>query len=281
MSKKSAFRHYPLNQAKRYQQEVSKFLGVDYNTHKFLVSEGRAIDLKNYIWRNNSVQKRYGYEQIMHVADFWYIPASFEVPTQEQIAEIHSNVSDKQVNRIWAFEAEDGNLHVVAHIGKLLYEVKNIDTDNVTVDAITTGVATVNGETHALAYEFENYKSFAFVGGKKLWFLGGNKYMCLRFLKNGSISFFAVEDSASIPIPTTTISITYRNSIVNQRMGLDNVNLLTKWRYNQLITGTTKKEDEKTQTVFYEYTLDAPLYTKNQKDWNDVYVTIEERGKTK
>lgn len=280
MAKRSAFKHYSLNVEKRQQVATKNFLGVDYTTQKFLVANGRAIDLKNYVFRDGYVQNRHGIEELMSVRTFEYIPADFSTPTQALVQEIHSNENEKQINRIWAFEAEDNNLHIVAHIGKLLYEVKNIDNDNISVTPITTGTATVNGETHYLAFEFENYKSYAFVGGKKLWFLGGNKYMCLRFLSNGTTSLFAVEDSPRTPIPTTTISITYRNSIISKRTSLDNVNLMTKWRFNKLITGTTKAEDGENQTIFYEYTLDAPLVTRSAKDMNDVYVLLEERGET-
>ena len=287
MSKRSAFRHYSLNQATRRQVETKNFLGVDYTTQKFLVANGRAIDLKNYVFKGKLVEKRHGYEQLFAVDTFEYIPASFETPTQALVEEIHSNENEKNINSIWAFEAEDGIVHIIAHIGKLLYEIKNIDNNAISVQPIlsaSNATATVDGETHYLVYEFENYKSYAFVGGKKLWFLGGNKFMCLRFYKTinsqEETSFFAIEDSDRTPIPVTTISITYKNSIVNQRMGLDKVNLMTEWRYNKLVTGTTKNEDSKTQTTFYEYTLDAPLVCKNVKDLADISVVIEERGKT-
>ena len=61
-------------------------------------------------------------------------------------------------------------------------------------------------------------------------------------------------------------------------MGLDNVNLLTMWRKNKLISGTSKQEDEKTKTTFFEYTLDAPLIVKDRKNMADIEVTIEEQG---
>lgn len=279
--KRSAFRPYGLGSAQRRQLEVKSFGGVDYSTQKFLIADGHAIDLKNFIYKDGVIQKRNGIEQLLTIPTFEYIPANFDNPTSPSVDEIHTNEFNKTFNGIWKFEAEDGREHIVAHIGKLLYEITNITSEYIEASPITTGTGTANGEIHHLAYEFEDYKSSAFVGGKKLWFLGGNKYMCLRYQSNGFNtirSFFSVEDSDHTPIPTTTISITYKNSIVNQRTGLDNVNLLTEWRKNKLITGTTKSEDEKTKTVFFEYTLDAPLIVKNQSDMADISVTIEEQG---
>ena len=50
------------------------------------------------------------------------------------------------------------------------------------------------------------------------------------------------------------------------------------WRKNKLISGTSKQEDEKTKTTFFEYTLDAPLIVKDRKNMADIEVTIEEQG---
>lgn len=282
MAKRSAFRHYNLNQAKRRQLDVKSFLGVDFSTQKFNISDGHAIDIRNYIYKDGVIQKRHGVEQVALIKNFTYIPASFEVPTDPLVEELHTTENQKTVNGIWKFEAEDGKEHIVAHIGKLMYEITHIEDEFIEVTPITTGQGIAEGEMHALAYEFEDYKSFAVVGGKKLWFLGGNKYMCLRFQPISATasraSFFALEDSDHTPIPTTTISITYKNSIVSKRMSLDNVNLLTMWRKNKLISGTSKSEDEKTKTTFFEYTLDAPLIVKNRSDMAKISVTIEEQG---
>lgn len=280
--KRSAFRHYDLSQAKRHQIDIKSFLGVDYSTQKFLVSDGHAIDLKNYIYKDGVMQKRHGVEQIILIKDFEYIPAKFDNPSEPLVSEIHSNENCKDINGMWSFEAEDGRVHVVAHIGKLMYEIINIDNSLIEARPITTNsTATVEGEIRYLAFEFEDFKSFAVVGGHKLWFMGGNKYMLLRFLpinQTYRIEFLALENSDHTPIPTTTISITYKNSIVNRRTGLDNVNLLTMWRKNKLISGTSKAEDEKTKTTFFEYTLDAPLIVKDRKNMADIEVIIEEQG---
>ena len=128
-------------------------------------------------------------------------------------------------------------------------------------------------------YEYEDFKSFAFNGGDRLWFLGGNKYMLIRYL-NGQILITPVEDSDFAPIPTTQISITYKNARAGQRAKLDNVNLLNVLRKNKLISGIGKNEDEKTKTDYYDYTLDAPLICKNKaRDMANFSMLIKERGK--
>lgn len=267
--KKSSYRHHSLNSARKYTLEIGRFGGVDYTTQKFLVSDGHAIDIKNFIYKDGVVQKRNGIEQLLKVADFEYIPADFDNPNQGTQDTAIENT--KEINGVWVFDAEDNTQHIVAHIGSCLYEIVNLETDYAEAKPITLGV--YKGEY--LAYQFENYKSSAFVGGKKLWFLGGNKYMCLRFLSDGTLSLFPVENSDRTPVPTTTISITYKNSIVNNRQQLDNTNLLTEWRKNMLISGTSKVDSD---TEFYEYTLDAPLIAKKTSDMANIEVTIKERG---
>ena len=103
--------------------------------------------------------------------------------------------------------------------------------------------------------------------------------MLIRYL-NGQILITPVEDSDFAPIPTTQISITYKNARAGQRANLDNVNLLNVLCKNKLISGIGKNEDEKTKTDYYDYTLDAPLICKNRaRDMANFSMLIKERGK--
>ena len=286
----SSFKHYDLDQANRSTLVVSSLLGVDYSTSKFLVSNYHAIDLKNYIYKDNVVQKRNGVEVLKTIKPYKYIAKSFSTnsavsseidPLDIETYEVRTNGIN--FNGIWQFKAEDGIVHVVCHIGKLLYEVKNIGAKEISIEPIITEEKKYSGEDggyYYQVYEFEDYKSSAFVGGNKLWFMGGNKYMCLRFLTDISYPIFEpVDESKDTPIPTTTISITYQNSIVTGRHSLDKVNLLTRWRKNKLISGTTKNEDDNNKVPYYDYTLDAPLICKDiNSDMANFSIEIEERG---
>ena len=280
--KRSSFRHYNLSQAPRKTLSIESFGGVDYSTQRFLVSNNHAIDMMNYIYKDGVIQKRNGIEEVYKVLPYKYIAKAFD--DYDDTNEVKTN--EVNVNGIWKFKAEDEKVHVIAHIGKLLYEITNLDNEKIEMSPIIYEKKLVQGNdslSYYRCYEFENYKSSAFVGGNRLWFLGGNKFMCLRFLKdsydNTSVYLFPVENSEATPIPTTMISITYKNSIANKRASLDKVNLLTMWRKNKMISGTSKNEDEKTKTEYFEYMLDAPLVCKNKKkDMANFSLTIEERG---
>ena len=261
----------------RYTKSIKKFLGVDYSSQKFLVGDGRAIDLLNYIYKNGVIQKRHGFEELFQITPFDYAPKDFD---GNDVLEVHTNPIN--FNGIWRLRFEDGEFHTIAHIGKLLYEVKNMEDGKPSFEPIVYSPTQVyiEGRYYYQCYEYEDFKSFAFNGGDRLWFLGGNKFMLIRYLENYGLMVVPVEDSEFSPIPVTQISITYKNARAGQRANLDNVNLLNVLRKNRLISGIGKDEDEKTKSDFYDYTLDAPLICKNEaRDMANFSIQIKERGK--
>lgn len=274
--KQSNFRPYNLNQSNRKTISIDKFLGVDLTSPIFSISNGRAIDLMDCIYKDEKIQSRNGITQILEVKPYKYIKRDFNgIVDKEHIVQ----TNETNINSIWAFVGEDNQQHIIAHIGKLLYEIKQLENDEeITATPIST--LPISGMGYKSCFEFENFKSMAFVSGKKLWFLGGNKYMVISF-KNSVLNIVPVEDSDLVPIPTTTILITYQDAISNSRAGLDKVNLLTKWRKNMLLSGIGKLKDSQT-TKYYDYTLDAPLISKNEdelkKDMSKFEMIIEERG---
>lgn len=260
--KKSSFKPYSLGSSNRKTYQINQFLGVDYSTQKFQINNNRAIDILNYIYKDGVVQNRNGITQLLNIKPYRYTP----------VGEEETKINDTNINSMWQFIAEDKEKHIIAHIGKLLYEIKNIDNElEIEIKPIQ-----VNGK----CYEFENYSSQAFVGANKLWFLGGNKYMVLRFRNIDNqkvITLEPVEESDLVQIPTTTILITYADALVSKRTSLDKVNLLTKWRKNMLLSGIGKEETSITSTNF-DYTLDSPMIFEKESDITDFSMEIQERG---
>lgn len=280
--KQSSFSHYKLSEATKYQYTIKYFSGVDYSTQKFLTTDGHAIDLKNFVYKDGVVQKRNGFKEIFAIKPFEYLLVNFDDPTNYS-KNVYVNGDDKTstIHNIWRFKAEDNQYHVIAHIGNLLYEIINIDNQYIDFKPITLGIGTDSkGEQKYLCYQFLNQKTQAFVGGNKLWFLGGNKYMCIRIYSlqlesSYKIDIFAVEDSYLVPIPTTTMSITYKDSKVAQRMNLDEINLLTQWRKNKLISDTYIDDGVSVrQSRFWDYELDTNVNPKNIEDLNNIEIEV-------
>ncbi|MCK9235199.1 MAG: hypothetical protein M0Q41_10735 [Bacteroidales bacterium] len=255
---------------------ITNFSGVDYATQRFKVSQNRAIDILNFIYKDGVIQKRRGIEELFHVENTHYIPVDFVKGILE--TDVYSE-NTTNFNGIWSFVGEDKKEHLVAHIGKLLYEIKNIGQHNMSISPIRfgTNIVIFEGNTYVYAYEFLDYKSSAFVGANKLYFLGGNKYMCLRFL-DGAPLLSPVENGVNTYVPTTTISITYEGSAFANRASLDKVNMLSKLRKNELLSGTQKVDNAIVTSKNFEYILDAPIVSETKQDLADILIVLEEGG---
>ena len=263
MPRRSTFRHYNLNQAKRQSLNITAFGGVDFSNQKLQVSSNRAIDLINFIYKDGVIQKRQGYTQKAVVPTISYIAYPY---IGEPTTTILTNENNKRFNGVWHFLADDGLYHTIAHIGKLLFEIKNLNGKVVQFELLsTTGQsAGSDAQMHITTYEHLDQKSMAFVGNNKLWFLGGNKYMIIGFRKGDSqLIYEPVEESDLTFVPTTTTSITYKNAIVKGRFAFDYANNLTMWRKNTCLSGVGKDEEDPRRTKYFEYTLDAPIKTPN------------------
>ena len=122
--------------------------------------------------------------------------------------------------------------------------------------------------------ELNDSPSQAFYGSKRLYILGGNKYFVLR-VNNYDFELRAVEDDSETYIPTTTIGITYKDSAVDMAAPLDDVNMMTQWRKNKLVSGTYVDDGVSLRTTrFWDYELDSSVHPKNKKDVNDIQITV-------
>ena len=280
MVKRTNFRHYNLDAATRNNFNITTFGGVDFSSQKFNVSSNHSIDLQNFIYRskgiNGCIQKRYGYEELFHVQPIEFLAKSFDSSLSQSQTIYHNGdlqadgtYNEPSFNALWKFKADDNKEHIIAHIGFLLYEILNItDSNSLSIVPITdeTGVFLASDGTYKYRYyKYENFKSFAFVGGNKLWFFGGNHYMVISYSSSGVLSIKSVEENENTFIPTTTNNITYTDSIISGRANIDYPNMLTMWRKNRLLSGTTKGESILSTTAYYEYTLDGSLLLKDTK----------------
>lgn len=260
MAYKKNFNSYSFDQYDRKTLYVSSFGGVDLSNQKFNVSSSRAIQSKNFVYRDGFIQKRFGYEQILQAENKQY---------KNENDKLISNTNN--FNGIWKFTAEDKKEHIVAHIGKFLFEILNINNINIELKLLKLGLE------NNKSYELLDNKSFAFVSGEKLWILGGINYLCVRFQANKDISIYKVEEMEENFIPTTTMSIVETYSVLTSgiRVNYQPVNLLNKYRKNACITGQARNSDSNYVGVFYEYVLDAPIVLENDEDMVDFKITLE------
>lgn len=239
---------------KRRTYNINFNKGIDKNSLPFEGDPARALDALNYVYRDGRLQKRYGLNQ-----------KNANSGAISYVAQGASTVSTNtaNVNGIWRFKAEDGNYHIVAHIGKLMFEVT--ESNGVySLDVIKNSTATVNGVSYPRCYEFVDYKSVAIIGNNCLWFFGGNRYMKLRYTSENTREFVPVDSDSNTYIPTTTISITEEGSAIAGRASLDAVNLMTEMRINKLLGGTFPEGSVEANSLHHEFSLDAPIISSDQ-----------------
>jgi hypothetical protein len=270
----STFKGNSFSQATRKTLAVLSWKGVDFSTQKLSVDAYHAIISNNYLYKDGLIQKRQGRSEIAVVGLANYAKYGFDGVE----ASSASTNSSNHINGIWHFVAEDGEKHYIAHVGKLLYELTDFDTGRPVFSLLNKGYKTISGVTYPLCYELEDYRSSAVVGKNMLWLLGGNCYLSIRFISSG-VLVEPVEESDITFVPTTCIGITYADSKVSKRSLLDDPNSLTEFRYNRLLSGTGKDGDVTKISKFYEYTLDAPIYCRDeQKDMAKMTIVINMRG---
>lgn len=273
MSRKSTFEHYDLTfDKKRKVLAVNQFLGVDYNPAQLQVATNHATDILNIIYKDRVNQKRRGWEKLAQLPnDYTYYVYDEDNDTYTQ------KTNSTHINAFWSFIGKDGLVYYIAHIGSILYQVTNIGRDKSFLDIkfkpLVNNV-TVGQNTYNVAIELEDYKSSAFVGDKRLYILGGNKYFVLT-ADNGVFDLREVEDDNETYIPVTTIGITYKDSPVSGITALDDVNMMTQWRRNKLVSGTYIDDGVTLRTTrFWDFELDTNVQCKKPTDINNIKIHI-------
>lgn len=188
MPKISHFTSLRTSTSSRKTYNIGGFRGVDYSSPTFEVNENRAIDILNFVRKDNVLEKREGLNHL-------------------------KNISDKSIRNIWLFNGK----FVVNAGGDIL----------ITDTEFSTTIKSYLGKT------LDRYIN-AFYKNKKLWILGGLKFLVLD--KDFNIS--NVEDIAEVP--TTTIGIlpnNLDNIIDSNRENLDKYNNLTYFHINELTSG--------------------------------------------
>ena len=224
----------------RYNSSIT-FKGIDESSPKFQTSTSRAIDLLNYTYRDNCIQKRFGtkpsFDDIGEV--YYYYTASDSTIYASQ-------KSSTPIYDMWWLEDT-----LIIHKGVLLFKWKIGDEKaSVITSSSVTKSQTVDNVTHTyVSVKPMPDKHFGGVTHNGyLWLFTGNGYY--RYSEDGGLK--RVVDT-SCYTPTTTIGITSNSSGLGTRSSLDNPNLLNKFRKNELV-GIAKDS-----ASIYIYPLDANI----------------------
>jgi hypothetical protein len=248
----------------RKQLDISNFYGVDYSTSELNVSNLNAVEISNIVYKDKVNQKRNGWQQVLEIKPFIYHTLDNEEKT-----------NGTEINAVWEFVGEDNQTHIVAHVGNILYELNKIDNFLFSKAEPLVQREIKNGKVYNYTYELENYKSSAFVGDKRLYILGGNYFYVLRFF-DGKFELTKVEDNKETYIPMTRVGVTYKDSPIASSTAYDDVNLMTQWRKNKLVSGTYFDDGETVRTTrFFDYELESAITSKKESDLNDIEIIVQ------
>ena len=286
MPRQNTYRHYDLNTGKNWKKNlnVKQFYGVDYNKAQLNVADNHAVDIQNIIYKDKVNQKRNGWQKISQmVAVNYYVRENGVIDTTRRTNTV-------SFNGVWRFLDRYNQEHVIAHIGRLLFAVHGLGKGKTFFDCrftLLASLTTQNGVTYNITKELNDAKSQAFYANERLYILGGNKYYVLKVLASSGGSSYElneVEDDLDTYVPTTTIGIVAKDSIKSDKTvesslsyatSLDDVNLLTQFRKNKLVTGTYVDDGVSLRTTrFWDYELDSSVHGKRATDINDITITI-------
>ena len=248
---------------KRYTDEIT-FGGVDYASPRLLVSQGHAIDLQNYVYRDHAVQKRFGCDLFdVTTKKFYYDsmdPKDTAVISNKD--SFGTKLSTNNENSGGVFDIWSYKSYVIFHIGSMLFyakysELRDQFPNYRPIAFRDTGLKTIDSVTRTIyrTIAFPKKRLNAFVSNGSLWILTGEYLYKLTETSSGVFTLLAVTEQGTPYIPETTIGIVQSESEgYATRTTFEQSNLLTPYRKNGCVGGI-KNKDEKCLT--YSYTLDT------------------------
>lgn len=209
---------------KEYTLQIEEMRGVDLSNSPLFVDKSHASDMSNFIMENNVLQKRFGWREVFqfkdHINGFWQFETSKYVDNAYEVTK-----------------------HCIVMVGTEFYEIIGLHTDNTTAIKIAFG-------SNVDATKIKDAVAYGVVGGEKLYILCGD-FLTLGYYGD-SFEIHRVEDDEQTFIPTTTISIAAIGNNNISRSPYDDINLMTRYRYNTLLG-----ESENTTLTEFSYILDG------------------------
>ena len=243
---------------------IGNFNGVDLSSPTLQANTSRSVELLNFVKRQKFNQKRFGIHQVLSNDE-----ASV---SNEQYSKIHG---------VWSFIDSTNTERVVAHVDNHFVLFTGLGSDksyfninqNYNANWIKDIWTTSNTGPIPMYMEVgPEENSFGFASDGYLYVLGGGRY--IRFLYSGEINSIVAEDLKdnyySTYIPLTRNSVVPTGSLVEGlSQAYDDVNMLTQWKKNALITGTfgaTLSNNPFNSSGFTEYKLDSIVNPRHSED---------------
>lgn len=252
---------------------LKDFRGVDMASTASDVAYFRATKMSNFIYEDGLNRKRKGIEQLF---------------------QIKPNISEAapRINGIFDFTIEGTRLKIV-YAGNRFYIVQD-DGQYYDITATKFGydeegnvilkdsvdekfcVDVQIGDAIKGMHYLQDTRCQAFVSNDKIYFVGMGDYLVLGDFGNECFELRKVYENEYTTIPTTTMFIDQIGKDNESGKILDDVNIMTRWRYNRLVgSAFVENETEKNWRIDGQVDGASPIWIEvsNTKDTISLNVT--------
>lgn len=203
-------------QKERQSLQLDDFKGVDFSSSPLKVQTNRATEMSNFINEYGVNKKRNGWNELIRIK--------------------HNGVNQK-INGIYSFQI-DGEDIILVHAGKRFYKLNyNSTSKEYSAVDITSSSTYTNASVDIT--RLKDTRSQMFLADGKAYFIGCGDFLVYGKY-SGSLQLRRVYNNEDTYIPTTSISIDNDAATTDtNRAVLDNVNVLTNKRKNQMLGVST------------------------------------------
>lgn len=215
--------HTNISLKERKQLQLADFKGVDFSSSPLRVQANRASNMSNFINEYGVNKKRNGWNELFRI----------EVDRVPQ-----------RINGIFWYVNRDRK-EMVVHAGTRFYRIKHTADKAYVYEDITLSSTYAPAKCNIAL--LKDQRSQAFSNKGKMYIIGCGDYLVYGSWDEGATyELRRVVNNIDTYIPTTTISIDDDSVLDDTRGSLDDVNMLTPKRINQLLGSS---EANKTWTL--------------------------------
>lgn len=227
----------------RRQLTLEDFKGVDFSSSPLRVRSNRASNMRNFINEYGVNKKRNGWNELFHIED--------------------SEGNAQPINGIFQY-VRGTHKDLLVHAGKKIYKITRSNGEYVYTD-ITLSSTYVKAKVQPSL--LTSTRSQAFFNKGKCYIVGCGDFLVYGSWNNGeSYELRRVANNEDTYIPTTTISIDDDTNETDIRSTMEDVNLLSSLRKNQLLGRAFKEanaEKGEAAETSLTWTLDSGKIDEN------------------
>lgn len=240
--------------------ELSDFKGVDFSSSPLSVAQNRSPNAKNFINEYGVNKKRNGWKELFR----------FRNEDREPM----------RINGIFRYIRDSYSCFII-HAGtkffKVVYDEKNqryISTD------ITE--SSTYEESKVVASKLKDQRSQFFLNKERLYIIGCGDFLVYGTWNNGlTYELRRVANDTDTYVPTTTISIDDDSVEDNMRASLDDINMLSSKRINQLVGSSATNKTWTLDSGEIDNNSAVEILIETMKDGNPITIDVKNNGTDK